>query len=281
MKLFVNNNGTLIEANHYAIHAGNRGHLYGDGLFESIRIINGKIINLDAHVSRMFDGAKALKMRLPSYFDVSFFEEKIIELIEKSEGVDSARVRISLDRSPGGTYLPDTNEAVYFIEIQPLDQPVFELNKKGLEVDLYTELRKHKSKLSGFKTKNGLLYVMAAIAAKEKGLDDYLITNPRGSILESSNSNIFIVSNGMLYTPSLEEGCLGGVMRMTLINLAIENGIRVYDCSLLPQNLHVADEVLLTNAIQGVKWVGGYRTKRYQNIVAQKLVDLLNEKYAS
>jgi len=277
MKLFVNNNGSVLPADDYSIYAGNRGHLYGDGLFESIRVVHGKMVNLDAHIQRMLDGAIALKIRIPSFFTTAFFQERIQELLKKSEIEESARIRISLDRVAGGTYLPDSNDASFIIEVFPLEQEKFELNKKGFEVDLYTEIRKHKSKLSGFKTKNGLLYVLAAIAAKEKGLDDYLLTNPRGSILEGTNANIFIVSNGMLYTPSLEEGCLGGVMRMTIINLALENGIRVYECSLLPQNLLVADEILLTNAIKGVQWVGGYRTKRYQNTVAQKLTDLLND----
>ena len=85
------------------------------------------------------------------------------------------------------------------------------------------------------------------------------------------------MSNGVLYTPGLEEGCLAGTMRMQVINLALENGIKVYECNILPQNLLVADEIFLTNAINGVVWVSGYRTKRYFNNTARKLVNLLNE----
>jgi branched-chain amino acid aminotransferase len=166
----------------------------------------------------------------------------------------------------------------FFIEVYPLDCKEFELNSKGLEVDLYTAQHKQNDFLSNFKTKNGLIYIMAALTAKEKGLDDLLITSPKGSVLEGSSANVFVVSNGMLYTPALEEGCLAGVMRMTVINIALEAGIKVYECHLLPQNLIAADEVFLTNAVKGITWVGGYRTKRYRNEVANKLVRLLNEK---
>jgi branched-subunit amino acid aminotransferase/4-amino-4-deoxychorismate lyase len=122
-----------------------------------------------------------------------------------------------------------------------------------------------------------LLYVMTAIAAKEKHLDDLLIVNEKDAILESSNSNLFLVSNGVLYTPSLEEGCLAGTMRMQIINIAIQHGVKVYECTILPQNLLAAEEVFLTNAIRGILWVGGYRTKRYFNTLGRKLQAYLND----
>ena len=134
-------------------------------------------------------------------------------------------------------------------------------------------------RVSNFKIKNGIIYVLASIAAKEKNLDDLLITNSSGGILEGTSSNLFVVSNGVLYTPGLEEGCLAGTMRMQIINLALENGIKVYECNILPQNLLVADEIFLTNAIQGITWVSGYRTKRYFNTISKQLVELLNHKW--
>ena len=279
-KLYVNNNGKVLDRESPSINAGNRGHLYGDGIFESIRVVNGKPINMEAHIMRMFDGAIALKMQLPEYYKVEFFEEKIIELLEKSNIKEGGKIRVSLDRSIGGTYKPKNNEATYFIEVLPLKKNIFELNEEGITVDLYTEMRKHKSKLGNYKTKNALIYIMCSLTAEEKNIDELLITNPKGGILESSSSNIFVVSNGVLYTPGLEEGPVGGVMRMTLINLALENGIKVYECAILPQNLLAADEVFLTNAIGGIRWVKQYRGKTYENVMADKLTKLLNEKFS-
>ena len=142
---------------------------------------------------------------------------------------------------------------------------------------MYTDIKKQKNFLSNFKTKSGIVYVMAAINATDRKLDDVLIANDRGGILESSSCNLFVVSNGVLYTPGLEEGCLAGTMRMQIINLAIANGIKVYECNILPSNLLAADEIFLTNAIRGINWVSGYRTKRYFNNIARRLVALLND----
>ena len=275
--LYINNNGTILSNDAPTIQAGNRCHVYGDGVFESIRIMNGVPLNMDNHIRRLLEGAKAIKMRPASFYTTQFFEDKIIELCQKSEIKEGARCRVSLDRVTGGAYKPESNEATYFIEVYPYESNNFELNAKGLEIDLYTDIKKQKNHLSNFKTKSGLIYVMAAINATERKLDDVLITNDKGGILESSSCNVFVVSNGVLYTPGLDEGCLAGTMRMQVINLAIKNNIKVYECNILPQNLLAADEIFFTNAIRGINWVSGYRTKRYFNNVSRKLVALLND----
>lgn len=277
MALYVNSNGEIVPNNGASIAAGNRSYLYGDGLFETIRIMNGKPINVTNHFNRLMEGAKALKMRFPSFYSATFFEEKIQELVLRSDIKEGGKCRVSIDRAIGGTYFPETNEVSYFIEVQQYDANFFELNSKGLEVDIYMGMKKQKNFLSNYKTKNGLLYIMSAIEAKERNLDDMLISNEKGGILESSNSNLFVVSNGVLYTPGLDEGCLAGTMRMQVINLALKNGIKVYECSILPQNLLAADEIFLTNAIRGITWVGGYRTKRYFNVIARKIQSYLND----
>lgn len=277
--LYINNNGEVLENKGATLSSANRGHLYGDGLFESIRVKNGKPVNIEAHYMRMIEGAIALKMRVPNFYTSDFFNKKIQELLDASSIDKGGRVRISIDRVSGGNYTPESNETTYFIEVYPIDTNDFELNKKGWEIDLYSKMRKHKSPISNFKTKNALLYVMCGLEAKEKNFDDLLITDPKGGILEGSSSNIFVVSNGVLYTPGLEEGCVGGVMRMTVINVALENGMKVYESAIMPQNLLVADEVFLTNAVKGITWAAGYRTKRYKNDISTKLVELLNKTF--
>ena len=278
-ELYVNVNGEIKSSKDASIFAGNRGHLYGDGIFESLRVVNGVAINVEAHIHRMFDGALALKMELPDYFSLEYFEKKINEIIKLSNIDAGGKIRISLDRKSGGTYKPISNEAEYLIEIYPLESNCFVLNEEGLTTDLFLEMRKQKSKLGNYKTKNALIYVMSSIAANEKNIDELLITNPKGGILESSSSNLFVVSNGVLYTPGLEEGPVGGVMRMTIINLALKNNIKVYECSILPQNLLAADEVFFTNAISGVKWIKSYRGKNYSYSMANRIVSLLNQEF--
>lgn len=279
--LYVNNNGTVLSSDAPTIYSNSRAFLYGDGVFESIRIRNGRPINLENHVKRLIEGAKAIKIRPSAFLNVEFFESKIVELCQKSGITEGGKCRISLDRLAGGTYRPESNELHYFIDVLPVNHNEFALNSKGLEVDIYMDMKKQKNILSNFKVKNGLIYIMAAIKAQERELDDLLISNDKGGILESSNSNLFVVSNGVLYTPGLEEGCLAGTMRMQIINLALREGIKVYECNILPSNLLAADEVFLTNAISGITWVSGYRTKRYFNNNSKRLISLLNAHWSA
>jgi branched-subunit amino acid aminotransferase/4-amino-4-deoxychorismate lyase len=275
--LFQNINGEVLESSVKGISVNNRSYLYGDGLFETIRVFNGKLINFENHFKRLKDGSEVLKIRMPNSFTEEFFKEKIEELLTKSKIETGGRVRLSLDRMAGGNYVPESNEATFSIDVKPIEDADFVLNSKGIEVDIYSEHKKTRSKLSNIKTKNGLIYVLAGIHAKEKNLDNMLLMNDDMGIIESSSSNLFVVSNGVLYTPGLEDGCLAGTMRMQIINLALTNGVKVYECSILPQNLLSADEVFLTNAIDGVKWIIGYRTKRYFNTTSRKFVAWLNE----
>ena len=277
--LYVNNNGVLIPNDTYSLKVGNRAHLYGDGLFETIRVINGQPINFENHYKRLIEGAKVIKMIIHKNFTQEFLLQQINELIEQNQITKGGKVRLSLDRKQGGTYLPKTNEVDFYIEAYPLPHNEFILNEAGYVVDLYDDMKKPITFLSNFKTKNGLIYILSKLTAKEKNVDDLLIQNDKLGIIEGSSSNIFVVSNGVLYTPGLDLGCLGGTMRMQIINLAIENNIKVYECNITPQNLLVADEVFLTNAVKGVIWVGAYRTKRYFNTMANQFISLLNTKW--
>ncbi|MCC5922291.1 MAG: aminotransferase class IV [Crocinitomicaceae bacterium] len=279
IETYVNCNGVIKIISDMTLEPGNRGHLYGDGLFETIRVFNGRPLNLQYHIDRLIEGAKCLKMNVSSSWDSLFFGNEIQKVLDKNKINQGGRVRISLDRVTGGTYKPISNDVVFLIEGYPLKTNKFHLNENGFVIDQYTEIRKNVDKLSNFKTKNALLYVLAAIYAQENGLDEVLLTTPRGNILEASSSNLFVVSNRTLYTPSLEDGCLAGVMRMTIINLALSKGIKVYECSILPQNLLAADEIFLTNAIAGVQWVEKYRSKVYTNSFANSLAEWLNHHF--
>jgi branched-subunit amino acid aminotransferase/4-amino-4-deoxychorismate lyase len=277
MSAYVNNNGVLIPAESYSIKAGNRAYIYGDGLFESIRVVNGKPINIKNHLFRLKEGMKVLRMICPPSFTTEFIENEIQTLIDQN-GIDKGgRVRFSVDRKAGGFFMPHNNGVDYFIEANSLPNNKFLLNEAGYKIDQFEDMKKQINLLSSFKTKNGLIYIMAKLRARELGLDDLLIQNDRMGIIEGGSANLFIVSNGVLYTPGLDSGCLGGTMRMQIINIALANNIKVYECNISPQNLLVADEVFYTNAIEGIIWVGSYRTKQYINYLSGQLIDRLNE----
>lgn len=254
----------------------NRAFRYGDSLFETIRIINGAPHNLESHLNRLFSGAKILSYDVPSHYNEDFFRAEIGKMLQANNVELGAKIRLHLYRSGNGTYRSGDDGVNYLITGEVLPTNEFTLNNEGLTIDVFSDVKKERNILSNLKTGNSLLYVMATNYAKTKGLDEILILNQNLSIIEASQSNIFLVSNGVLYTPPLGDGCVGGTMRMELINLALKNRVTVYESSLTPQNLLVADEIILTNAIQGVQWVGAFRGKRYYNKMARTLVNYLN-----
>jgi branched-chain amino acid aminotransferase len=280
MPAYVNLNGTLCRADAPVITLDNRAFHYGDGVFETMRIVKGRVCFLDAHQARLEEGLKALRIERPKSLDLAGLERQVLELVERNE-MPNARCRLTVCRDSPGYFRPKRNDGAYAMELMAVPQDVYLLNDRGFTVDLYPEMRKAVNQLSVHKTLNAQLYVMASLWCIDRHLDDCLLQNDRGNIIDSSAGNLFIVSNGVLYTPSLDDGCLGGIMRMQVINIALENGIKVYECSLNPQNLLGADEMFFTNAARGVQWVGAYRTKRYGHRMALRLQDLLVKKVLS
>ncbi len=257
--------------------SSNRAFRYGDGVFESIRIINGEPVFFEHHFQRLISGAKALKIIIPESYSLEYFLKQI-KLLNESNKIDlGGKARLTLYRDGAGTYKPQNNNAAFLLENESLSNNLYELNREGLIVGTYQEMKKSIDLYSKFKTLNGLLYVVASTFAVENKLDDAFIINESGNIIESTSSNIFIVSNGVLYTPPLEDGCVGGIMRMNIINTALSNKITVYESSLTSRNLLNADEIFLTNSIKGVQWVAGYQNKRYFNKTTKLILDLLNK----
>jgi branched-subunit amino acid aminotransferase/4-amino-4-deoxychorismate lyase len=264
-----------------AILFDNRAFRYGDGLFETIRVIKGKSHNLMAHYNRLLSGINVLNLKGIENLSFEKLNTDIRHLIEANGLLDAAKVRLHVFRSGGGTYLSNNDYFDYVLTAESLDNSFFKVNSEGLKVDIYPDLKKPKNILSNLKTANGMLYVMAMNFAKKNNLDECFILNLEGQIIEAAKSNIILVSNGVLYTPPLSDGCIGGTMRMNVINTALENKIKVYESSITPQNLLIADEIILTNAIQGLQWVGEYKTKTYSNQITRNLIGYINEKIFS
>ncbi len=273
----INNNGEVISGAPPYLK-DNRAFRYGDGLFETIRVIDGRPVNLQSHIDRLFQGATTLSFSLPSHYSLDFFKAEIGKLIGSNNIEVGAKLRLHMYRAGEGTYRSQEDAVRYLITAEEVANNLYTINLEGLSVDIFSEMKKERNILSSLKTANSLLYVMAMNYAKKNKLDEAFILNNNGHIIECSQSNVFLVSNGVLYTPPLSDGCVGGTMRMNLINLAIEKKVTIYESSLTPQNLLAADEIILTNAVQGVQWVGAFRTKRYYNKVAKELLNAIIEK---
>ena len=269
-------NGEFIQVDDIRYEDVKRGFSFGDGAFESIKIINGKPVFLEHHLKRLNSAIKRLKLCTDQPLHLNYIEPIIIDLLRLNEIYEGGVVRISVYRRGKGTYLPKTNDLSYIIETFKLKENLYSTNKKGLKIDVYDDILKPLNMLSPYKLANAQLYVLASVYFKENQLDDALIKNENGNIIETTSSNLFISSNGVLYTPALSEGCVGGIMRMQVINLAITNGMLVYENPIQIQHLLSADEIIITNSIKGIRWIGKYKDKRYYNSLASKLTDLLN-----
>ena len=277
MKQFVKHNGAYFASDQPLMTANNRAFCYGDALFETIRIANHHPQFLKEHLQRLFDGMEILKMQINPNFTETFFENAILELAKKNQLLSDGRVRISIYRNAGGFYAPEDNSVSYIIEVTPLEEKGFTLNTKGYKIDIYTGNKKPISPLSSIKSANSAIYVLAGIYKKTNFLDECLLVNDKGNITEAISSNIFAVKNGVLYTSPISDGCIDGVMRKKIIELAMANRVEVDELSIMQNVLLGADELFLTNAINGIRWVLSYKQKIYSNKTSTKLMEKLNE----
>jgi branched-chain amino acid aminotransferase len=270
-------NGHVISLYEPAISFSNRAFRYGDSLFESIRYTNGKIMFLSDHVKRIKLSMTTLRMNVPAEFTTNNIEQLIIHLLEQNNIKQDARIRLTVFRNEGGFYTPDTNDISFLIESEVLETSGYTLNQKGLWVDIYAEIKKQINKISNIKTGSALLYVMAGITKTSLKLDDCLLVNDNGNIIESISSNIFVVKNGTLYTSPITDGCIDGVMRKQVLDIAAQNKILTFEQPLTVHTLTNGDEVFLTNAIKGIQWVGQFKNKFYTNQKSVFFTEKLNE----
>jgi branched-subunit amino acid aminotransferase/4-amino-4-deoxychorismate lyase len=269
-------NGHVISLYEPAISFSNRAFRYGDSVFESIRFTNGKIMFLADHVKRIKLSMTTLRMNVPAEFTTGNIEALILHLLEQNNIKQDARIRLTVFRNEGGFYTPDTNDISFLIESEALETTGYQLNQKGLWVDVYAEIKKQINKISNLKTGSALLYVMAGITKTSLKLDDCLLVNDNGNIIESISSNIFVVKNGTLYTSPIADGCIDGVMRKQILDIAAQNKILTFEQTLTVHTLTNGDEVFLTNAIKGIQWVGQFKNKFYTNQKSVFFTEKLN-----
>jgi branched-subunit amino acid aminotransferase/4-amino-4-deoxychorismate lyase len=270
-------NGHLISMYEPAIAFSNRAFRYGDSLFETIRVSNGKIMFLKDHLSRLKLGMTVLRMNVPAEFNYENVDGAIKLLLVKNRIGRNARIRLTVFRNEGGFYAPETNDISFLIEAENIDAEGYVLNQKGLWVDIYADIKKQINKLSNIKSGNALHYVMAGLAKTSMKLDECLLVNEHGNIIEAISSNLFIVKNGCMYTAPLNEGCVDGIMRKQILKLAAANKVLTFEMPLTVNSLMNGDELFLTSSIRGIRWVGQYKTKFYTNKMSVFFTEKLNE----
>jgi aminodeoxychorismate lyase len=268
----INHNGSLLDDKERLLTSQNRAFRYGDGLFETIRVFNGKIPFYGYHFERLLRGMKALKMTIPPYFNPHYIKNEISKTIEKQA---NSRIRLAVFREDGGFYTPSTHNIDFLIESTPLLESKYTMNDLGLTIGVFKDYKLRQTSYSAYKTSNSLPYVLAAIFAKENNFEDVLMLNTEGYVAEGISSNIFIVKENKLITPSLSSGCVGGILRQIVLEIAQQHDLNCSETNLSIDDVKTADEVFYTNAIQGIRWVENFEEKTYISDMTQKLFESL------
>jgi len=273
----INFNGN-IAAQEDNILTQNRAFLYGDGVFETLKIVNNKILFLEDHYFRLMASMRVVRMEIPMNFTMEYFEQQVLSLANQENISSSARARITIFRKDGGLYLPKNNEVSFLIHATALETTSYAINTGEYEVDLYKDFYVTKQLLSSIKTTNKMINVTGSIFAHENGLANCLLVNDTKNVVEGLQGNLFMLVGKKLITPPISEGCLNGIMRKQIVALAKKvEGIEVAEEIISPFDLQKADELFLTNVITGIQPITKYRKKEFTSNLAHLLVQKLNE----
>jgi branched-chain amino acid aminotransferase len=272
----INFNG-VIQDSDLQLTVSNRSFLYGDGVFETLKIVNNKILFFEDHYFRLMASMRIVRMEIPMTFTMEFLEEQILKLVEVLAIQDAARVRFTVFRNEGGFYLPNDNSISFVIQASKLENIRYKIPKIQFEVDLYKDFIVPSQLLSTLKTANKITHVTASIFAKENQLDSTLLINETKNVIEAANGNLFMLMGNKLITPPISEGCLNGIMRKQIISLAKQiDSVEVIEAAISPFDLQKADELFITNVIVGIQPVTKYRKKEFEVRLANQLLEKLN-----
>jgi len=272
----INFNGVLQDSD-LQLSTSNRSFLYGDGVFETMKIVNNRILFFEEHYFRLMASMRIIRMQIPMSFTLEFLEEQILKLASINGVENSARIRFTVFRNEGGLYLPIDNSVSYVIHATEIEQPKYDFAKAAFEVDLYKDFVVPKQLLSTLKTANKITHVTASIFAQENDLDSTLLINEDKNVIEAANGNVFMLMGNKLITPPISEGCLNGIMRKQIITLAKQiDSIEVVEEPISPFDLQKADELFITNVIKGIQPITKYRKKEYGFMLSIQLLAKLN-----
>jgi branched-chain amino acid aminotransferase len=274
----VNLNGNLTEK--AIVSFDNRGLNYGDAVFETLRFSGGKIYFWEDHYFRLMASMRILRMEIPMNFTMEFLETEILKAINSEEKKDIGfRIKLLVWRKTGGKYTPNSNEIEYLISTENLETPFYVLNEGDYEVELFKDHYVASGLLSTLKSNNRLINILGSIYAKENDYENCLLLNEHKQVVEALNGNIFLVSGNTIKTPPLADGCLNGITRKQLISiLGTMEDFKLEETSISPFELQKADEIFITNIIQGIVPITKYRKKEFGNTIAKTLLAKLNLK---
>ena len=238
--------GEFVRKEDAVVSVYDHGFLYGDGVFEGIRVYSGNVFRLDAHLKRLYESAHSIMLAIP--YTAEEMTQIIVETVRKNE-LSSAYIRVVVSRGMGNLGLDPAScsKPRVIVIAEPLSLYPKELYERGLKVGSVATRRNRPDVLSAqIKYLNYLNIILVKLEANQAGVDEALMLNDEGYVTEGSADNIFIIKNGVIYTPPVYLGALEGITRNAIIDLARENGYEVVERPFTRHDVYVADEVFLT-----------------------------------
>lgn len=255
-------NGAFVPAGQPIFTASNRSFKYGDGVFETARFYNGRLLLAAYHFERLFSGLKLLN--ISPAFTALQLTESIAQLCEKNGCHALARMRIA-------AYREEDNSASFVMEATALDGEKLKWQEQGWRLQIHPFVRKSCDAYANLKSANYLPYVLAAQYAKEQAADECVVLNMYNRICDGSKTNLFFIKENEVYTPALSEGCVAGVMRRAVMAFLKTSGYAMHQKGITEEELLQADAVFVTNAIEGLRWVRQFGNRNYEYGVLKKL----------
>lgn len=272
----INYNGEILPSDNNLSNS-NRAFLYGDGVFETLKIVNNTILFLEDHYFRLMASMRIVRMKIPNNFTLEYLESQILNLAKAQNCENCARVRFTVFRNDGGFYLPTNNSVSFQIQVFPLENTLYSFSDANYEVDLYKDFFIPKQLLSTIKTTNKIINITGSIFAEENDLQNCLLLNNDKNVVEALNGNLFMLIGAKLITPPISEGCLNGIMRKQVLQIAKKiEAIEVIEDVISPFDLQKADELFITNVISGIQPITKYRKKEYKTDLAKEIITNLN-----
>lgn len=272
----INYNGEILPSDNNLSNS-NRAFLYGDGVFETLKIVNNKILYLEDHYFRLMASMRIVRMKIPNNFTLEYLETQILNLAKAQNCENSARVRFTVFRNDGGFYLPNNNSVSFQIQVFPLENKLYSFSDANYEVDLYKDFFISKQLLSTIKTTNKMINITGSIFAEENDLQNCILLNNDKNVVEALNGNLFMMMGTKLITPPISEGCLNGIMRKQVLQIAKKiEAIEVIEDVISPFDLQKANELFITNVISGIQPITKYRKKDYKSDLSKEILTSLN-----
>ncbi len=253
--------GNLVDLNQIHLDPENRAFQYGDGIFETILFQNGKIRLLEDHLDRIKEGCDAISLELPEYFNSEYLDLQVRILISENELSPTVRIKLMVWRKTGGLYEPEYQTAHHLILVRNW---VYQTPRVTGRVGFCSRIMNYPSPWSNFKTQSSLPYVLAGIEKKERKLDDIILTDHEGHVSELLYSNIFWIKDHKFYTPSLETGCIRGVMRTFLLRKLRMMNRPVFEVK-VPKDLLLDADFVFSANVGGLRPVTDIEDQKFQS----------------